>query len=579
MFHKQVNIIFVANSYYTTKFLTMRRVFLTVFFAVFSAVYVLACTNFLVTKGASIDGSTMITYAADSHVLYGELYYTPAADHSEGAQLDIYEWDTGEYLGKIDQVPHTYSVVGNMNEHQLAIGETTFGGRSELSGQTGAIMDYGSLIYVTLQRARTAREAIEVMTGLVDKYGYYSSGESFSIADPEEVWILELIGKGEGFKGAVWVAQRIPDGYISGHANQARITTFPLNDPENCMYSKDVISFAHEKGWFNGLNKDFSFSDVYAPVDFGGARFCEARVWAGFNKVHSGMEQYLDYAMGEIEHGENGFASNRMPLWIKPEKKLSVQDVQDLMRDHFEGTPMDMTVDLGAGPHGLPYRWRPLTWTVDSVEYCNERAISTQQTGFSFVSQSRSSLPSFIGGVLWFGVDDTYSTCYVPVYCGITEVPHEFEVGNGDLLTYSETSAFWTFNLVTNLAYLRYDLMIEDVKKVQQELENGFVTIMPAIDAAALTLWETGDEKAARDFLTTYTHNATTKTVKRWKELGQYLLVKYKDGNVMKEKNGHFERTETGMPASPDFPGYPEQWYRSIVKQTGEKLKVMGDSH
>lgn len=579
MFHKQVNIIFVANSYYTTKFLTMRRVFLTVFFAVFSAVYVLACTNFLVTKGASTDGSTMITYAADSHVLYGELYYTPAADHSEGAQLDIYEWDTGEYLGKIDQVPHTYSVVGNMNEHQLAIGETTFGGRSELASQSGAIMDYGSLIYVTLQRARTAREAIEVMTGLVDKYGYYSSGESFSIADPEEVWILELIGKGEDFKGAVWVAQRIPDGYISGHANQARITTFPLNDPENCLYSKDVISFAHEKGWFNGLNKDFSFSDVYAPVDFGGARFCEARVWAGFNKVHSGMEQYLDYAMGEIEHGENGFASNRMPLWIKPEKKLSVQDVQNMMRDHFEGTPMDMTVDLGAGPHGLPYRWRPLTWTVDSVEYCNERAISTQQTGFSFVSQSRSSLPSFIGGVLWFGVDDTYSTCYVPVYCGITEVPHEFEVGNGDLLTYSETSAFWTFNLVTNLAYLRYDLMIEDVIKVQQELEDGFVDIMPAVDAAALTLWEAGDEKAARNFLTTYTQNATTKTVKRWKELGQYLLVKYKDGNVMKEKNGNFERTETGMPASPDFPGYPEQWYRSIVKQTGEKLKVKGDSH
>ncbi|MBN1767182.1 MAG: C69 family dipeptidase [Prolixibacteraceae bacterium] len=557
----------------------MRRVFLTVFFAVFSAVYVLACTNFLVTKGASTDGSTMITYAADSHVLYGELYYTPAADHSEGAQLDIYEWDTGEYLGKIDQVPHTYSVVGNMNEHQLAIGETTFGGRSELASQSGAIMDYGSLIYVTLQRARTAREAIEVMTGLVDKYGYYSSGESFSIADPEEVWILELIGKGEDFKGAVWVAQRIPDGYISGHANQARITTFPLNDPENCLYSKDVISFAHEKGWFNGLNKDFSFSDVYAPVDFGGARFCEARVWAGFNKVHSGMEQYLDYAMGEIEHGENGFASNRMPLWIKPEKKLSVQDVQNMMRDHFEGTPMDMTVDLGAGPHGLPYRWRPLTWTVDSVEYCNERAISTQQTGFSFVSQSRSSLPSFIGGVLWFGVDDTYSTCYVPVYCGITEVPHEFEVGNGDLLTYSETSAFWTFNLVTNLAYLRYDLMIEDVIKVQQELEDGFVDIMPAVDAAALTLWEAGDEKAARNFLTTYTQNATTKTVKRWKELGQYLLVKYKDGNVMKEKNGNFERTETGMPASPDFPGYPEQWYRSIVKQTGEKLKVKGDSH
>ncbi|MDA3880108.1 MAG: C69 family dipeptidase [Prolixibacteraceae bacterium] len=557
----------------------MRRIILTVLISVLVTVYSMACTNFLVTKGASDDGSTMITYAADSHVLYGELYYTPAADHPQDAQLDIYEWDTGKYLGKIDQVPHTYSVVGNMNEHQLAIGETTFGGRSELSSQPGAIMDYGSLIYVTLQRAKTAREAIEVMTGLVEKYGYYCSGESFSIADPEEVWILELIGKGEGYTGAVWVAQRIPDGYISGHANQARITTFPLNDYENCVYSKDVISFAHEKGWFNGLNKDFSFSDVYAPVDFGGARFCEARVWAGFNKVTSGMDQYTDYVMGKIEHGDYGFASNRMPLWIKPEKKLSVQDVMDMMRDHFEGTPIDMTTDLGAGPHGLPYRWRPLTWTVDSVEYCNERAISTQQTGFSFVSQSRSSLPSPIGGILWFGVDDTYSTCYVPVYCGITDVPHEFEVGNGDLLTYSETSAFWTFNLVTNLAYLRYDMMIEDIKKVQNELETNFVQMVPAIDAAALTLWENGDKKAARDFITAYTLSTTTKTVKRWNELSKYLLIKYKDGNVMKEKDGEFLRTETGMPASPDFPGYPEQWYRSIVKQTGDKLKVIGDSH
>jgi dipeptidase len=553
--------------------LIMRRTFFTAVL-MFAAFYSMACTNFLVTKGASTDGSTMITYAADSHVLYGELYYTPAADHPDGAMLDIHEWDTGKYLGQIEQVSHTYSVVGNMNEHQLAIGETTFGGREELKSQSGAIMDYGSLIYVTLQRAKTAREAIEVMTGLVEKYGYYSSGESFSIAGPEEVWILEMIGKGEGYKGAVWVARKIPDGYISGHANQARITTFPLNDSENCIYSKDVISFAHEKGWFDGLNKDFSFSDVYAPVDFGGARFCEARVWAGFNKVASNMEKHIDYAMGDIKLGEHGFASNRMPLWIKPDKKLSVQDVMGMMRDHFEGTPMDMTTDIGAGPHGLPYRWRPLTWEVDSVQYCNERAISTQQTGFSFVSQSRSDLPSPIGGILWFGVDDTYSTCYVPVYCGITEVPEEFAVGNGDLLTYSETSAFWTFNLVTNFTYLRYNLMIEDVVEVQHELENKFVNMVPAIDAAALTLWENGDKDAARDFLTTYVGNTTENTVDRWKELGQYLLIKYKDGNIMKEKGGEFLRTEEGLPASPDQPGYPEEWYRSIVKQAGEKLKV-----
>jgi dipeptidase len=434
-----------------------------------------ACTNFLISKGASVDGSTMITYAADSHVLYGELYHQPAADHPEGAMRKIYEWDTGIYLGEIPQPAHTYSVIGNMNEFQLAIAETTFGGRSELSSQDGAIMDYGSLIYVTLQRAKTAREAIEVMTGLVEEFGYHSSGESFSIADPEEVWILEMIGKGQGEKGAVWVAQRIPDGYISGHANQARITTFPLNDSKNCLYSKDVISFAREKGWFTGTNKDFSFSDVYAPVDFGAARFCDARVWAGFNKVARGMEEYTEYAKGIVEKNEeNNYATNRVPLWVKPDKQLSVQDVMGMMRDHYEGTELDMTQDLGAGPYGLPYRWRGLTWEVDSVEYCNERAISTQQTGFSFVAQCRSWLPNPIGGILWFGVDDTYSTCYAPMYCGITEIPECFAVGNGDLLTYSETSAFWTFSQVANYAYLRYSDMIKDVKIVQRQLEDKF---------------------------------------------------------------------------------------------------------
>lgn len=535
----------------------------------------LSCTNFMVSKGASTDGSTMITYAADSHVLYGELYFTPAATHPEGAMLDIYEWDTGTFLGKIKQIPQTYSVVGNMNEHQLAISETTYGGRKELGSQAGAIMDYGSLIYVTLQRAKTAREAIKVMADLVETYGYYSSGESFSIADANEVWIMEMIGKGEGEKGAVWVAQRIPDGYISGHANQARITTFPLNDKENCLYSPDVISFAKAKGWFNGPDKEFSFSDVYAPLDFGAARFCEARVWSGFNKVAKGMDVYTDYAMGKIETGKHGFGSNRMPLWIKPDRKLSVADVMDMMRDHYQGTPMDMTTDIGAGPHGLPYRWRPLTFTVDDVEYCNERAISTQQTGFSFVTQSRNYLPDPIGGILWFGVDDTYSTCYVPVYCGINNIPNAFAVGNGDLLTYSETSAFWLFNKVTNFAYLRYDSMIEDVKKAQNELETSFINMVPAIDQASLKFWNDGKKELAIEVLNNYTAQATQQTMNRWNSLFEYLLVKYIDGNIKKEANGEFMRTETGGTPSPLQPGYPEKWKRAIVNDAGEKLKVI----
>ena len=538
------------------------------------------CTNFLITKAASVDGSTMITYAADSHVLYGELYYQPAADHPQGSMRDIYEWDTGKYLGQIPQVPHTFSVIGNMNEFQLAIAETTFGGRSELGSQPGAIMDYGSLIYVTLQRAKTARQAIEVMAELVEKYGYYSSGESFSIADPEEVWIMELIGKGEGEKGAVWVAVKVPDGYISGHANQARITTFPLNDKNNCIYAKDVISFAREKGWYNGTNKDFSFSDVYAPVDFGGARFCDARVWAGFNKVTSGMEKYTEYAKGIVEHGgENNFPTNRLPLWVKPDKKVSVNDVMGMMRDHFQGTALDMTQDIGAGPFRLPYRWRGLTWEVDSVQYCNERAISTQQTGFSFVAQCRNWLPAPIGGVLWFGVDDAYSTCYAPMYCGITEIPECFAVGNGDMLTFSETSAFWTFSMVANFAYLRYSDMIVDIQKVQKELEDKFVAFVPVVDKAAKELFETAGEEQARKFITQYSVNEANSMTKRWKELGQYLMVKYTDGNIKREENGKFARTETGMVASPIFAGYPEWWCRAIVNATGNHFKVIGDSH
>ena len=553
----------------------MKKIILTAVLLLILVLHSLACTNFMVTKGASTDGSTMVTYAADSHVLYGELYFTPAANHPEGAMLDVYEWDTGEFRGQIKQVANTYSVVGNMNEHQLAISETTFGGRKELGSQAGAIMDYGSLIYITLQRAKTAREAIKVMANLVETYGYYSSGESFSIADANEVWIMEMIGKGEGEKGAVWVAQRIPDGYISGHANQARITTFPLKDAENCLYAPDVITFAKAKGWYNGPDKEFSFSDVYAPLDFGAMRFCEARVWAGFNKVAKGMEVHTDYAMGKVQTGKHGFGANRMPLWIKPDRKLTVADVMDMMRDHFQGTPIDMTTDVGAGPYGLPYRWRPLTFTIDGVEYCNERAISTQQTGFSFVSQSRGYLPDPIGGVLWFGLDDTYSTCYIPIYCGITNIPEPLAEGNGDLLTYSETSAFWLFNKVANFAYLRYDSMIKDVITVQSELENTFINMVPAIDQAALKFWNNGQKEMAIEVLNNYSAQATDQTMKRWNELFNYLLVKYIDGNIKKEENGKFQRTETGMPASPLMPGYSEQWLRAIVNDAGEKLKVI----
>ena len=523
-----------------------------------------ACTNILVSKGASVDGSTMISYAADSHVLYGELYHWPAKDWPEGSKLKVYEWDSGKYLGEIDQVPHTYSVIGNMNEYQVSIGETTYGGRHELRDTT-AIMDYGSLIYITLQRAKTAREAIDIMTSLVEKYGYYSSGETFSIADPNEVWIMDLIGKGPENKGAVWVAIRIPDGYISAHANQARITTFPLSDKENCIYSKDVISFAREMGYFNGKNKDFSFADAYAPLDFGAVRFCEARVWSAFRHANASMDKYIDFIEGK--------STERMPLYIKPDHKLSVDDIKAMMRDHFEGTPLDMTTDAGAGPYELPYRWRPLTWKVDSVEYFNERAIATQQTGFSFVAQMRNRLPNPIGGILWFGVDDANSTVYMPMYCGMTEVPNSLKVGNGDLLTYSPTSAFWVFNTVSNRAYGRYKYMIADIKKVQSKLENKFEELVPAIDKAAATLYE-NNPALAREFITDFSVEQAEITVNRWRELGNFLLVKYLDGNIHPEENGVFKRNAHGYPAHPEFPGYSKKFYKSIADDTGDKLKM-----
>jgi len=544
-----------------------------------------ACTNFLITKGASADGSVMISYSADSHVLYGELYFWPAADYPEGTMLDIFEWDTGKPMGEIPQVSHTFSVVGNINENQVAIGETTYGGRRELGKQPGAIMDYGSLMYIALQRATSARDAIRIIADLMDKYGYASSGESFSVSDKNEAWILEMIGKGEGEKGAVWVALLVPDGYVCGHANQARITTFPYqkenkwDDPNaTCYNAPDVISFARAKGWYDGPDSDFSFSDTYAPVGFGGARFCEARVYAMFNRVNANMGQHEEYARGNIEHGDHGYASNRMPLWIKPDKKVSVHDMMELMRDHYEGTSMDMTYDFGAGPFQAPYRWRPMTWQVDSIPYCNERATSTQQSGFVFVAQSRNWLPDPIGGILWFSVDDTYTNCYAPMYCGILRVPEPYAVGNGDMLTYSPTSAFWTFTFVSNWAYTKYNYMIKDIQKVQKRLETFFINATPGVDKEALVLY---NEKpmAAREFLTDYSDAMGNYTVDTWRDLGQYLLVKYHDGNVKKEKDGKFEYNEWGVPVFPDQPGYSEEWYRMVVKDHGDNIKRSGSGH
>ena len=523
-----------------------------------------ACTNILVTKGASTDGSTLISYAADSHDLFGELYHFPAQKYPEGTMLQIYEWDTGKYLGKIPQVSQTYNVIGNMNEYQVAIAETTFGGRPELVDTTG-IMDYGSLMYVALQRSKNAREAIQTITSLVDRYGYYSSGESFSIADPNEVWILEMIGKGNKDKGAVWVAVKIPNGYVSAHANQARITTFDLSDKENVLYSHDVISFAREMGYFNGKNKDFSFTDAYAPLDFEAVRFCEARVWSAFRIMNKEMDQYSDFAQGK--------SNKKMPLFIKPEKKVSVRDVQNIIRDHFEDTPLDMTVDAGAGPHGLPYRWRPLTWKVDGVEYINERAIATQQTGFSFVAQMRSHYPDMIGGILWFGMDDANSTVYLPMYMGMKDIPENFREGEGNMLEFSWNSAFWVFNWVANQAYTRYDKMIVDVKKVQKRLEDKYEDFGPAIDATAKSLYDKNPEMA-KEFLTDYSHNQAYLAVKEWKKLGEFLMVKYLDGNVHPEKDGVFLRNRYGNPAPAQFPGYSESYYRNIIKETGDKLKL-----
>ena len=542
-----------------------------------------ACTNFLITKGASKDGSTMISYAADSHVLYGELYYRPAADYPEGAMMDIYEWDTGKKLGQIKQAKHTYSVVGNMNEHQLAIGETTFGGLHQLLDTTG-IVDYGNLIYITLQRAKTAREAIKVMHELTSTYGYASEGESFSIADPNEVWIMEMVGKGGKSKGAVWVAYRIPDGYISGHANQARITKIiPANGKTSisskdlakkynlpnlqCIYAADVVDFAKSEGLFNGKFEDFSFSDTYCPLSFSGMRACEARVWAAFMKANPEVAKpYEDYARGENKN-------HRMPLWIEPDRKLTLNDMFDFMRDHFEGTSLDMSKDLGAGPFGCPYRWRPMGFEYEGKNYIHERATSTQQTGFSFVAQCRSWMPDPVGGILWFGVDDTYFTCYTPMYCGITEIPECFRVGNGNMAEYSLTSAFWLFNIVSNFAYTRYSDMIVDIQKVQKRVEESFQTCISYNDEE---LKNETDHAALVEFANNFSNAQAGIMFREWQDLSRWLLVKYIDGNIKKtDDKDNFIRSEYGQDriVFPLQPEYPKAWYKMIVDDCGENIK------
>lgn len=523
-----------------------------------------ACTNFIVGKKASADGSVIVSYSADSYGMFGWLYHYPAATHPDGAMRDIHDWDTGKYLGQIKEAKQTYNVVGNMNEYQVTIGETTFGGRPELVDTTG-IMDYGSLIYVALQRSRTAKEAIKVMTDLVKEYGYYSSGESFSIADPNEAWIMEMIGKGPGIKGAVWVAVRIPDDCIAAHANQSRIHKFNLNDKDNCLYSPDVISFAREKGYFTGKNSDFSFADAYCPLDFSGLRFCEARVWSFYNMFSKTTgDAYLPYILGE--------SKEPMPLYIKADSKFSVRDVQRAMRDHYEGTPLDITKDLGAGPFETPYRLSPLTFKVDGVEYFNERPISTQQSAFSFVAQMRANLPDPVGGVLWFGLDDANMTVFTPVYCCTDRIPVPYAEGNGDCITFSWDSAFWIYNWVADMIRPRYSLMIDDMRAVQKELEDTFESAQSGIESSALKLYQESPEKA-KDFLTNYTDMTARTTVDRWKKLAEFLIVRYNDGARKLVKNGKMVAPETGNCAPLERPGYPEEFLKEVVKATGDRYK------
>ncbi len=540
----------------------MRKLFLSLLLCT-GVINALACTNFIVGKKASADGSVMCTYSADDYGMFLGLCHYPAGKHAKGEMLQIYDWDTKEYHGQIPQAAETYNVIGNINEYQVTIGETTFGGREEMVDTTG-ILDYGSLIYIALQRSKTAREAISVMTRLVETYGFCSEGETFTICDPNEAWIMEMMGKGPGSKGVVWVAVRIPDDAICAHANQSRIRTFDQKDKKNVMFSKDCIKFARSKGWFTGKDKDFSFCDVYAAPTFSGRRACEARVWSFFNRFGD-MDKYLPYVEGKVKDAEP------MPLWIVPNKKVSLQDLEASMRDHYEGTPFDLGNDLGQGVWEMPYRPTPLSFKVDGKAYFNERPVSTQQTAFSYVSQMRSWLPRQIGGVLWFGNDDGNMVAYTPIYCGNTVQPECYNTPGADAVTFSDKNAFWVCNWVSNMVYPRYSQMFPSLKEVRDSLDNSYIANQGEIEKQALKLYGESEQKAV-DYLTDYSNTQAQQMLSRWKELAIYLIVKYNDMAVKPTKDGKFLRTKTGNGATVKRTGFPEKVARALVKQTGDRF-------
>lgn len=519
-----------------------------------------ACSNLIVGKKASVDGSVMVSYNADDYGMFGYLCHYPAGTHPKGTMRQIYDWDSGVYHGEIEEAPVTYNVIGNINEFQLSIGETTYGGREEMVDSTG-ILDYGSLIYVTLQRAKTAREAISVMTSLVEKYGYNSEGETFSICDPNEAWIMEMQGTGAGSKGVVWVAMRIPDDAICAHANQSRIGKFNMKDKKNVLYSKNVISYARKMGWFNGKDSEFSWKNTYAFPDFSGRRFCDARVWSFFNHYADGFDRYLPWALGKDKDAED------MPLWIVPNRKLSVADVENGMRDHYEGTALALdTTSIGGGIYEMPYRPTPLTFTVDGKQYFNERPISTQQTAFTFVSQLRSWLPREIGGVLWFGNDDANMVAYTPVYCGNTVQPACYNTKGADAVTFSSDNAFWLCNMVSNMVYPRYSQLFPELKAVRDSLETSYFANQASIEKQAVDLYQT-DKAAALKLLNNYSNTKADEMLASWKHLATRIIVKYNDMAVKKEKDGKLLQSVTR-------PGYPISFGRKLVKETGDWYAV-----
>ncbi len=540
----------------------MKKIFLSA--SMFAAINVFACTNLIVGKDASADGSVIVSYNADSYGMYGNLYRHVGGKHTPGEKRKVYDWDTNKYLGEIPQAAQTYNVVGQMNENQVTITETTFGGREELADSTG-ILDYGSLIYIALERATSARNAIKIMTDLVAQYGYYSEGETFTIADKNEVWVMEMIGKGPGVRGAVWVAVRIPDDCICAHANQSRITTFNMKDKRNVMYAKDVVKFARQKGYFTGKDADFSFRDAYCPLNFGNIRYCDARAWSFFNKYADGMDKYLPYINGEDMKLE-------MPLYMKPNRKLSVQDVQNGMRDHYEDTPLNIRNDLGAGAYNMPYRPSPLSYKVDGKEYYNERPISTQQTAFSFVGQMRADMPDAVGGVVWWTNDDANMTAYTPIYCCSNSVPECYERidGKQDDVTFSWNSAFWLCNTVSNMVYPYYSKMMPDLVSARKELEEDFFSKQKNLEALATSLYEKNPDEAVK-ILTSYGLDAAAKMMSRWQQLFQYLVVKHNDMVVKKEKDGKFEKTPYGYCAPVDRPGYSADYWKRVVDETNER--------